>query len=307
MITHGPIGLFGKIPAQGDFLRLNVGDPAVPVLARWLEDGNEALHRAGCALAPDPLGFVFRTQESERALVGALGPGTDKVGRSFPLAVFAPVPARELAARFPVAPMLYRRFFEGAVALFSDVRGLTAAQIPDRLRALPLPGPAELAEAEKWAGDAGRGPARDMQRRLFADPPEGQQYYAFRTFQTACQPVRGRDPGRAGLALDCPCVSQGDTYAWLELARRVLAWPVPPPFFWRNGAAPALLISLGTPPATLLPFLASPQRESNKIWPLRTRQAQAIATARKSFSSAQLGTIDGADVTVDELIASLSR
>ncbi len=306
-MTHGPVGLFGKIPAQGDFLRVNASDPAALALVRWLEDGNEALHRGGAKLGPEPLGFLFRSPEGDRALVGALGPGTDKVGRSFPLTVFVSVAGRDLAAVFPIVPVLYRPLLEAARTLLAEAPGLTAPQVAGRVSQLPLPGAGDVAGAQDWARQAGRESARDLQRRLFGEPTEGQQYYAFRTFQTASQPVRGRDPGRVNLALDCPCVHEVDAWVWLELARRTLGWPLPPPFFWRDGASRALLLSLGAPPPALLPFLSATPRESQKIWPLRTRQAPAIAAARKALPPAHLAALDRPDVTVEDLVTSLCR
>jgi len=308
MLAHGPIGLFGKIPSHGDFVRVNVADPAVGPLVRWLEEGNEARHRAGATLSPEPLGFLFRAPESDGALVGVLGPGSDKVGRSFPIAVFVPVRGKELTSHFPLVPALYRAFLDSARAFLGEVAALTAAQVADRLRTLPLPGAGEIAAAEGWARDAAsREHWREMQARLFGDGSAGQQYYACRTFQTACRPVRGRDPGKVNVALDCPWAQDVDLYAWLELARRSLAWAAPPPFFWRGGAAPALIISLGAPPASLLGYLATPSRESSKIWPLRTSQAPAIAAARQGLPAAQIALIDGADVTIEQLVSSLSR
>jgi type VI secretion system protein ImpM len=305
MSAHGPIGLFGKIPAQADFLRVNASDPAALALVRWLEEGNDALYRAGARLSAEPLGFLFPSFCGDRALVGAIGPGSDKVGRSFPLAVF--VPARDLAGTFPLVPVLYRAFLDAARELLAAAAELAPPQIGERLSRLPLPGPSDAAAALTWAREAGGERARDLQQRLFTELPEGQQYYAFRTFQVACQPLRGRDPGRVNLALDCPCAREGDAWVWLELGRRALGWPQPPPFFWRGGAAPGLVLSLGAPPPAILPFLSAPPRESQRIWPLKTRQAPAVASARKALSAAQLATMERSDVTVDELVASLCR
>jgi len=304
MTARGPAGVFGKIRAQGDFLRLNVAEPVALSLMRWLEDGNEALHRAGVRLHPEPLAFVFRLADGDRALVGAMAPGEDKVGRSFPLAAFAPTSARELARDFPLVPALYRPFLDGVRTLLAEAPNLTAAQIAERLSLLP--GPSDATAGEAWSREAAGERAAALLLRLFGEPAEGQRYYAFHTFQLACQQVRGRDPGRTNIALDCPCAHEQDAWPWLELSRRALGWLMPPPFFWRGGPAPALVISLGAPPPSMLLALSEDGRGSQKIWPLKTRQRPAVTQAQNALPAAQLAAIDRPEITVGELLDSLA-
>jgi type VI secretion system protein ImpM len=300
------IGVFGKVRAQGDFLRINASDPALPAFAHFVEDGNELLHQAATPLGPEPIGFVFSAPESGRALVGGIGPGIDLVGRAYPLAIFAALPGRDLCNAFPLVPSLYRNFLQAACALLREAPDLPARQIAERITSLPLPGPSDLAAAESIAQEARSERARELQHRLFGDPASGQHYYAFRTFQVACRPVRGQDPGRINLALDCPCDREADASVWLDLARRLLQWRTPPSFFFRGGARPALVISLGAPPPAVLPFFAAAPRGNQKIWPLTTQQPAAVFAARKSLPTSQLLAIDGPDATVGELVASLS-
>jgi len=299
------IGVFGKIRAQGDFLRINAADPALPAFARWLEDGNELRHQAATPLAPEPFGFVFSAPDTGRALVGALGPGIDSVGRAYPLAVFAALSGRDLCNAFPLVPFLYREFLQAGSALLREAPDLPARQIAERLVGFTLPGASDSAAAEAIALEARAERAREFERRLLGDPAGGQQYYAFRTLQVACRPLRGRDPGRVNVAIDCPCERESDFAVWLELLHRLLQWPSPPSFFFRSGARPALVVSLGAPPPAVLPFFATAARGSQKIWPLTTEQPAAVSFARKSLPNAQILAIDGT-ATVGDLIASLS-
>ena len=298
------VGLFGKIRAQGDFVRINASDPAVPPFVRWLEEGNELLHRAGTMLGPEPIGFLFAG--SDRVLVGAIGAGMDSVGRPYPLALFTALAGGELRGTFPLVPALHRGFLQGASALLGKAPDLPVREIAERLAALDLPGAPDRAAAESIACEARGERARELEQRVFGDVASGQQYYAFRTFQVGCQPLRGRDPGRVNVALDCPCERDGDLSIWLELARRLLQWPVPPSFFFRSGARPALVLSLGSPPPAVLPFFAAAPRGNQRIWPLTTQQAAAVSAARKSLPTSQLLVIDGPHVTVEELLTSLS-
>jgi len=213
---------------------------------------------------------------------------------------------RDLTEAFPLVPDLYRAFFEGACALLADAPTLASRQIADRLRHLQLPGSSDLAAAQSAARDAGAERVRELLQRLFGDAA-GSEHYAFWTFEVACQKVRGRDPGRVNVALDCPCARETDAWVWLELARRVLRWPAPPQFFWRNGTDSALVLSLGSPPPAVLAFFSSPPQPSQKIWPLRTQQPSAVAAARKALSAAHLSAIERPDATVADLVASLSH
>ena len=301
------LSLFGKVRSQGDFLRINISDPAMPELVRFLEDGNEALHQAGAQLEAEPLRFVFASSASTRLFLGALGPGMDAVGRSFPLAIFASLKGRDLKDAFPLVPKLYQGFLEQAGALIGEAKELTAGQIAERLPRVELPPPSDLPAAELFAREASNERAPDLLRRLFGEAPQGQQYYAFHTFQVACQAARGSHPGRVSIALDCPCGREADSWVWLELARRILQWPLPPPFFWRGGPRPGLVLSVGAPPPSILPFLGAPARGNQRIWPLRTQHPVAIMAARKALSAAQLLAIDSQQSKVEELIASLSR
>jgi type VI secretion system protein ImpM len=308
MNARGPVGFFGKVPAQGDFVRANVSDPAALQLVHWLEDGNELLHRCGAKLEGEPLAFLFRPLEADRALVGALGPGRDAVGREFPAAVFVPMPALDLVDSFPLVPAAFSAFLRQAHELLADLDKLMSTQITDRLARLQLPGAAELAAAQALACDAAGEPGRDLQERIFGRAPGGQQYYAFRTFQVACRRARETGTARANIAIDCPCARESDVWAWLELARGLLRERTLPSFVWRHGgAAAALVLSPAAPTPAVFPFFASPPHGSQSIWPLRTPQVSAMAAASRALSPSQLAVIDRPDATVGELVASLSE
>jgi type VI secretion system protein ImpM len=305
MLPQGAIGWFGKLPAQGDFVRAGVADPLVQRFAVWLEEASEACHRAGARPAA-PVRFAFRPPGELRLLVGALRDSVDRAGRVFPMALFAAADARGLATGFPDLPAAWAGFLGAAEDLLSGMAGLEAAAFAERARRLPLPQAGDLAAAVEAGRGRDAGPAAPVLERLFGAASAGGHLYALGTFRTACGKVRGREPARAEVALDCPVASPGDERSWLELARRALGWPAPPPFLWGDGSAPRLLLCLGLPPAAaLLPF-GTPERDHPKIWPLRTAQPAAVEAARKALgpAAAELGR---AGLTVGELIATLSR
>jgi type VI secretion system protein ImpM len=304
MIQHGPIGLFGKIPAQGDFFRLHVGDPAAQALVSWLQDAIEPVYRARLPLPAVPVRFLFRAPGVGSALVGVLGASVDRVGRAFPLCAFVPVQVGAVARSFPVLPAAYRAFTDAAAALVADAATLDGAALGARAGSLPLPAPGAMATAEEAARrDAATEPLPAMLGRLFGDLPAGAAGYALGTFDAAARPVRGREPARATLALDCPAERDLDLWTWLELARRTLSWAAPPPFFWSPGIPGRIVISLGGPAPGLLAHLCDPARPGPRIWPLRTLQPAAIETARKGLAPALQRALDAPDGSVETFVA----
>jgi type VI secretion system protein ImpM len=308
MFTHGQIGLFGKLPAQGDFLRVHVADPTAQGLVRWFEEGVEGLHRANARLAGDPVRFVFRLPGASSFLVGVFATSVDRVGRNFPLAIFVPVQARDAGAQFPLVPAVYAPFFQAATAVLAEAPRLEGKQLAEKLPHLPLPGEAELRRAETFLRRAaGSDRAVPFSTRHFGDPAVGLHYYAYWTFLSACQPVRGKEPSKANVALDCPASDEVDLHVWLDLSRRLLRWSAPPPFFWRDQNDGRLLLSVGPASGALLTYLSDPTRPTNKVWPLRTEQSNAAGSAKQGLGPAQVAAIDRPDGSIDQLIELLSH
>lgn len=304
---HGPIGLFGKIPAQGDFFRSNVGDPVVQALVTWMQEATEQVYRSALKLPAAPVRFLFRAPGVPTVVVGVMAASMDKVGRIFPLSVFSTVGAADLGGRYPAAPEAYAHFLSEAATLLAEAGRLEGPALIERARGLPLPSLADLEHADsRLRSEANRARAVDLERRLFGDLPPGALAYALGTFDAAVKPLRGREPGRAALALDCPAEQGVDRWAWLELARRSLGWQAPPPFFWIEGTPGRVVVSLGGAPVGLLAHLVDPARPNAKVWPLRTAQAAAIESARKGLTAAALRALALPDVTLDVLVAAMA-
>ncbi len=301
MIAHGQIGFFGKIPAHGDFVRANVGDPLAQRFTRWLEEASEACHKTRALVPKEPVRFLFRAAGEGRALVGALRGSQDRVGRQFPLAAFVPAQGPLVEQDFPAAPLAYGGFLAAlGEAIAADPA--SPAALADRLGALRPPGPGEAARAAESARAAGSRPAREFLGPLFGEAAGGRRHYALHTFLSACTPARGREPARAETVLDCPVATEADAWAWLELARRALRWGTAPTFFLRGGAPGRLLLSLGAPPPAVLPSLAEPRRDGPRIWPLETVLASASDAARKALGPARAATLDREDATIGEIV-----
>ncbi len=115
------VGLYGKLPSHGDFLRRRASDEFVDVWDGWLQDGMAASR----AVLGDRWLDVYLTSPVWRfacsagvcggaPVIGLLAPSVDRVGRYFPLTLVADLPShvnvislvREVASFFASAERL---------------------------------------------------------------------------------------------------------------------------------------------------------------------------------------------------------
>lgn len=298
------VGLLGKAPCHGDFLRLNAADALGQAFHRWLEDGMTHVRQGGGSL-PAPVYFHFAPRGAGRALWGALAPSTDAVGRAFPLAVFAHAPASEAAA-WPGLPLVARPFLEAAAAVLREAGGLRTDALGARVQALQLPAAAELAQAGAAVQRLLAGAAPEALLGAVADPQSGEgPFYAVRTALAAVEAARAQ-PGQAPV-LDCPVPLELGPTAWLELLRRRgVGRDGAPSFFWCEQPAPRLLVALGEPPPSVLGFLTRPEHASPRLWPLRTRQAAALAASRAALAPAHRTALERPPATLAALLDTLA-
>ena len=95
----GGVGLYGKLPARGDFLTRRLPRDFVDAWDRWLQEVMDATRQAtGEAWTEAYLTFpIWRFllpagTAGGTAMAGVLLPSTDRVGRCFPLTLATPLP-----------------------------------------------------------------------------------------------------------------------------------------------------------------------------------------------------------------------
>jgi type VI secretion system protein ImpM len=306
-LSFQSVGLFGKIPAQGDFLRLGPSAPAVIAFDRWVQEGIDAARRAGTELPTEPLYFLFRANGVREALIGALARSSDAVGRTFPLAVYGFIDSSLLARAYPLVPGACASFLAAASDVLLDSAKLNAQQLAERLASMPNPTAEETLSAED-ARRAVLNGARvgDLADRLFGGVAGGRQHYAFRTFLAACEPQRGKDADRPGVTLDCVVRSPVDRMLWLELGRRLLGWRETPPTLLWGDSPPRLLLSLGPAPSSLLLYLTKPDHGGQKLWPILTDRADAIAEAKTALAPAVRQALERPELSLEALLTQIA-
>lgn len=281
------VAIFGKLPALGDFLRLDATGPTAELLVGWLHEAIEPVHRAALALPAAPVRFLLAAPGAGEAAVGTMIASRDRVGRAFPLCLFAGVSAATAARHFPALPAAAADFCAAAEALLLRAGELAAPALAEAARALPRPRDARALEAA-LSGAAAERTFADLLAGAFPGP-EGAAAYALSTLAAALKQVRGGPPAKATLAVEAAARDDAERWLWLELVRRGLGWAAPPGLFW---SGERLLVALGPPPATLLAQLCDPGRPPAKIWPLRTDRAEAIAAARRGLAPEILRALD---------------
>ncbi len=297
-IPPGAVGIFGKVPAQGDYLRAGALGSAARALDGWLAQGLDAQKRAGGKLPAAR--FLFRCAEVKDVLVGSLVPSRDAVGREFPLCVVATFSAAELAPGFAALPVGFDAFFGGAEALLAGAGARKALELADGLRGVVVPAAAELGLS--LAGLRARFASTPATALLEDGGLVGDvRAYALSTFAAACQSARGTAAGKAAIVLDCPARRPETACAWLDLARRLGGFSeAPPSAFWTSDR---LLLGLGVAASAIVPALARPDAPPQQIWPLHTRNADAAARAKQGLPPAYRRVLDDPHATVDDVLA----
>jgi type VI secretion system protein ImpM len=121
---RAPCGLFGKTPAAGDFLRLNLPAATASALDAWIEAGlayfadQDADWAEGFADAPTWRFVTDGGVAGPGPLAGVVAPSHDRVGRVFPCIALA-----ALDGLGPQAAVACTPWFDRAQAMIEMARG----------------------------------------------------------------------------------------------------------------------------------------------------------------------------------------
>ncbi len=270
--------LFGKLPCQGDFLRVRMKSAAAFAFEAWL---TRAVELAAGRVPEGPVRFVVDLAadagRDPLRLVGTFIPSGDSVGRAFPLAAFCAFSADLSDVPWAALPAFYAPFFDGAEQRLTLGRASPAALLADSIAHTKEPHPSSIPAAWDLAREALSRESTDVfAARLLGQGAQGDIAYALSTLQQACSLV---ESASAGLMLDAPIASETDLSVWLELVRAALgARRAMPSFVWDVAQRRALIV-LGPPPDALLAVLLDREHPSQRRWPLWTTRRDAVTFA----------------------------
>ena len=302
-IREPSAGLYGKIPAERDFVRINAGDFQHAALDQWFQEGVECIHTDHTVLPNEPTHFHLIAPGGD-AFVGGFMPGTDAVGRNFPLVISVRLEARSLVDALPLLPSSFGPFYEAATTVAEAARGLTAqdlaAQVDWLKETLKQSAPA-LPLNELLAGSS------FFELRVAIGSLNEGGAYSLHTLATACEQASVKPPETAKqtVVLECPTPTDGMRAFWLELIRRKLhPGAATPSVMWTPSR---LLVALGPAPAQMLAFLANPEHKSQRFWPLKTNSVSANEKAVQALSPAQSQLLGSGQASLADVLETFGR
>lgn len=307
------IGFIGKLPAQADFVRHGLAERIGGELDRWLQRSQQALQLAKSELPDTTLRFVFSAPGCDAVAIGVLRASRDRVGRSFPLAIFTMCPLTRAVTEFPALPYVHAAFLEAGCALLERAETLTLDVFRSAVLALPLPSESDAAAHAPALLDGLQSQrALELLSQLFPleHSASASAAYALHTLCMATDAVRGAPGQGAATVLACPLLSapaahggEPSLFAWLELVRRRLSWRDScPSYIWLDGPSARVLIALGAAPEQMLHFVAAPDTKATRLWPLVTTRPEARVRAQRALPDIE----SQAARSVDELWTALA-
>lgn len=274
-MSETSVGCFGKLPIQGDFLRLNAAGSEVAELDQWVQEG---LHTAKSKLgnrweetfaASDPWQFVYTAEKADRFLVGVSIPSRDQSGRRYPLFLFLRVDRSRLPCPVYFAPMLFSSFWPAARELGRNGwAGLDGKTFLSRVERLPVaPGDAATVRTD-FARRLESRSAPEFWTDLFGEARRDRLGALGRNLRGLTASLRATAGAKVGFGFTVP-LSRDDDHEgddipfWCELlgraARRDLGDPI---LLWSRRPAkghPTLWVSYRRPgPKTVLALIGAP-------------------------------------------------
>jgi type VI secretion system protein ImpM len=155
-------GLFGKLPAKRDFVAVNVPAAVLRPLETWLQTGIAASRQSmgaawQAAFLQAPLWRFWLGQRiCGLAVMGAMMPSMDGVGRYFPLVLLAMAPPGR-SFPTPIAAMQDGPLAAAEDFLLATLEGDTPYEaLLERMQALPLPVDEPASDPARWMEASGR-------------------------------------------------------------------------------------------------------------------------------------------------------
>jgi type VI secretion system ImpM family protein len=296
-----PIMVFGKVPTQGDFVRVNIGRGAGGEVEAWL---SRCVEQAHGRIPDSSVRLIARLGPELRLIAGAWIPSRDAVGRAFPFAFFRDVDDELSLAPASVLPGFLAPWYEGIETAARSAVESGASDAASRAAAVDLGHPSAVPGAAHRAAEALRSlMVSELAGQLYAEANALDQLaYGLTCVRKAVQ--RSQSAGIKGIVLDAPCQSGVHVFVWLEVLRRTLGSASLPWCVLVQDSSRRLLISLGGLAEMILAFLVTPEHPSPERWPLWSSRPDATARAREGLPS-PVADVFVRNGTVDSLLEAL--
>lgn len=288
------IGCFGKLPATGDFIRLNASNDELASFDKWLGGavdhakrgmgpGFDAAYQGAVGL------FIYRCdgkpgdEPGTRSLLGAWAASGDNAGRIYPMVVFASYDTGQLTAAGPALPIALWKLFASAYETVMVGRNLPVDAFVDRVsRIAPPPLDDADAASKSYRDWLTQQPVRALWDTTFGS--EAPRYWALKNVIESVEPFRGQEVPKTGLAMRVP-IGQGDAYAvavWLDMTRRLGRLPKTlVSAFWTPQRS--ALLHIGPPHVASFRELIAPSADADHVVDLCVSPTMDEASARRAL------------------------
>jgi len=269
------IGCFGKLPATGDFVRLNAGGEELALFDRWLGGALDLARRqmgpTFDASYPQTAGlFVFRGEAKgeegpARGLVGAWAASGDNAGRLYPMVVFSSYDYGQLVATGAALPIALWPLLVAAYEAATHGRNLPVDAFLDRVSRIAMPSledpDAASAGYRAWLATQ---PMKALWDTGFGT--DVSRFWVVQNILASVEPFRGQELPRTGLALRLP-LGAADAYAaavWIDVTLRLSRWTrTLPNLFWTPQRT--VLLHLGPPHVGSFREMVAPTADADHV------------------------------------------
>jgi type VI secretion system protein ImpM len=314
--TPPQIGCFGKLPATGDFIRLNASSDELAAFDRWMGGGIDFARRFmgtsfDSAYHASVGLFIFHDEgrgeeQPVRAVVGAWAPSGDNAGRLYPMTVFASYDYGQLCAAGGGLPIALFPFLSAAYELVLNGRNLPVNAFVDRVSRIVLPSleDPELVTAgyRSWLATQ---PMKALWDTGFGT--DTNRFWVIQNIFASVQPFRGQEMPKTGLAVRLP-LGAGDAYAaamWLDITLRLAKWKSTLlNAFW--SPQQSLLIHLGPPHVASFRELIAPTGQADHVADLCGPCTLDEATTRRALGPQLDSIVSRTDLSLANFLEALN-
>ena len=270
------VGLYGKHPDAGDFLRINASSGVVRQLDEWLS----AAMQVGPQLLPNwdedfpqvsRLNFLYHNPDagSGTALLGVMTASRDRIGRKFPLILFSHLDFSTAANCYPY--IAYEGFLNSATELLMRQQNLTKDQLFAEAQQLRPPDNQSLEAARtqhtKYLQSTSWIMAFSTMLGIAAPMQQGK---AVGTMRSVLGSLGGGPFPRFGIRCPLGMDPAGNSGLWLAMVYQYLQNSVVPILFW---SPRSLLIYFRKSSAKALTALLSPEWQDDHLCDLSTTKS----------------------------------
>jgi type VI secretion system protein ImpM len=310
------IGCFGKLPATGDFIRLNAGGDELAAFDRWLgssiDHARQAMGQGFEPVYQPAVGlFIFHgegkgNESPTRGMVGAWAASGDNAGRMYPMVVFGTYDYNQLVAAGPALPIALWPLLSAAYELVTQGRMMPVDGFLERVSRI-VPPPIEDAEG---ANAGYRGWLATQQIKALWDTgygSEASRFWVMHNIMASVEPFRGQELPKTGLSIRLP-LGAGDAYAaavWMDMTLRLARWQKTLlNAFW--SPQKTVLIHLGPPHVASFRELISPTRDADHVADLCGLPTVDEQVSRRALGPTLETLVARSDLSIADFLGNLS-